>query len=103
MRAAPVAQIGLALGSWGAVQATCAGSAVAFGGIARDTISGLAMSGALGPALVTNATGYSLVYLLEIILLFLTIAVIGPLVRPSSAVIATNTMRGGLAGSHSPS
>jgi BCD family chlorophyll transporter-like MFS transporter len=48
MRAAPVAQIGLALGSWGAVQATCAGGAIAIGGVLRDAVSGLAMRGALG-------------------------------------------------------
>lgn len=97
MRAAPTQQIGLALGSWGAVQATCAGSAVAFGGIARDTISSMALAGKLGPALTTVATGYGVVYLIEIILLFATIAAIGPLVRPVTATIRSETMQGGLA------
>jgi BCD family chlorophyll transporter-like MFS transporter len=38
MRSAPRAQVGLALGAWGAVQATAAGIAVALGGIIRDLI-----------------------------------------------------------------
>ena len=41
MRSAPRAQVGLALGAWGAVQATAAGIAVALGGILRDLILGL--------------------------------------------------------------
>ncbi len=38
MRSAPRAQVGLALGAWGAVQATAAGIAVALGGVIRDLI-----------------------------------------------------------------
>jgi len=38
MRTAPREQVGLALGAWGAVQATAAGIAVALGGIIRDLI-----------------------------------------------------------------
>ncbi|TCZ65992.1 MFS transporter [Roseicella aquatilis] len=98
MRAAPVAQIGLALGSWGAVQATAAGSAVACGGVVRDMVSGLAMQGALGEALAGPVTGYALVYLLEIVLLFATIAVIGPLVRPLGGALQPDDVRIGLAG-----
>ena len=78
---------GLALGAWGAVQATAAGVAIAGGGAIRDVMSQLALDGRLGVALAGPATGYSIVYHIEIGLLFVTLAVIGPLVRrhaPSS-------------------
>jgi len=73
--------IGLALGAWGAVQATAAGLSIAFGGAARDFVSSLALQGSLGPALAVPVTGYSFVYYTEICLLFVTLAAIGPLVR----------------------
>ncbi|MDO9707457.1 MFS transporter [Paracraurococcus lichenis] len=98
MRAAPPAQIGLALGTWGAVQATCAGGAVAIGGVLRDAISGLAIRGALGEALAGPVTGYALVYLIEIALLFATIVAMGPLVRPIGNVLQPDHVRIGLAG-----
>ncbi|MBK1657882.1 MFS transporter [Paracraurococcus ruber] len=103
MRAAPPAQIGLALGTWGAVQATCAGGAIAIGGVLRDTVSGLALRGSLGEALATPVTGYVLVYLIEIVLLFATMAAIGPLVRPVGTSLhpdplQQNHVRIGLAG-----
>ncbi|MGJ5179195.1 PucC family protein [Bradyrhizobium oligotrophicum] len=72
---------GLALGAWGAVQATAAGVAIAGGGAIRDVMSQLALDGHLGVALAGPATGYSIVYHVEIALLFVTLAVIGPLVR----------------------
>jgi MFS transporter, BCD family, chlorophyll transporter len=74
---------GLALGTWGAVQASCAGLAIAAGGALRDIVSGLATQGTLGPALSSPATGYSFVYHLELYLLFATLIAIGPLVRPA--------------------
>jgi MFS transporter, BCD family, chlorophyll transporter len=67
---------GLALGAWGAVQATAAGLAVVTSGALHDGIGG-----DLGTALQQNATGYSFVYHLEIGLLFATLIAIGPLVR----------------------
>ncbi len=72
---------GLVLGAWGAAQATAAGLAVAFGGFLRDAVGHLAMSGRLGEALATPASGYSFVYHLEIGLLFVTLVALGPLVR----------------------
>jgi BCD family chlorophyll transporter-like MFS transporter len=72
---------GLALGAWGAAQATAAGVAVALGGALRDIVNGLANQGLLGSTLVTPATGYTIVYQLEIVLLFATLVAIGPLVR----------------------
>jgi BCD family chlorophyll transporter-like MFS transporter len=74
---------GLALGAWGAVQASCAGVAIAAGGALRDVVSGLATQGLLGPALGSPATGYSFVYHIELYLLFATLIAIGPLVRSS--------------------
>jgi MFS transporter, BCD family, chlorophyll transporter len=72
---------GLALGAWGAVQATSAGIAIALGGAVRDGVTSLAVHGSLGPALTGAATGYGAVYQIEIILLFATLVAIGPLVR----------------------
>ncbi|MBY0361711.1 MAG: PucC family protein [Phreatobacter sp.] len=71
---------GLALGAWGAVQASAAGLAIAFGGILRDVTSALAASGALGPALTGPAVGYGAVYHVELLLLFITLVALGPLV-----------------------
>ena len=73
---------GLALGAWGAVQATCAGGAIALGGAIRDGVSALAVHGALGPGLSTPGVGYSFVYHIELYLLFATLIALGPLVRP---------------------
>ena len=72
---------GLALGAWGAVQATCAGLAIGFGGAVRDLVSALAERGLLGSALTNPATGYSFVYHVELYLLFATLIALGPLVR----------------------
>jgi MFS transporter, BCD family, chlorophyll transporter len=44
-------------------------------------VSSMAEQGHLGAALAVPATGYSIVYHIEIALLFATLAVIGPLVR----------------------
>ena len=74
-------QIGLALGIWGAVQASAAGIAVASGGLIRDLVASFANRGVFGPELVNPATGYCAVYLIEIGLLFATLAAVGPLVR----------------------
>jgi BCD family chlorophyll transporter-like MFS transporter len=75
---------GLALGAWGAVQATATGLAVLAGGTLRDIVSGLATSGALGEVLAGPATGYSFVYHLEMLLLFATLIAVGPLARASA-------------------
>ena len=85
MARAQGAQVGLVLGVWGAVQASAAGTAIAMGGIVRDTVGGLAARGALGPALTDPAVGYAVVYHLEIMLLFATLVAVGPLVRPARA------------------
>ncbi|QHL91331.1 MFS transporter [Sphingomonas changnyeongensis] len=71
---------GIALGAWGAVQASAAGLAIAASGVARDGLSALALKGWFGAALADRATGYGAVYLIEILLLMLTLAILGPLV-----------------------
>jgi BCD family chlorophyll transporter-like MFS transporter len=75
---------GLALGAWGAAQATAAGVSTAIGGGVRDIVNGMATNGQLGEALSNPATGYSVVYHIEILLLFMTLAVLGPLVRTAT-------------------
>ncbi|WP_304610424.1 MULTISPECIES: BCD family MFS transporter [Sphingosinicellaceae] len=76
-------QSGLAIGAWGAVQASCAGVAIALAGIFRDVVTGMAMRGDLGTALTGPASAYGLLYGIEIILLFATLAAIGPLALPN--------------------
>jgi len=88
---------GLALGTWGAVQASAAGAAVAGGGVIRDAFTALASDGHLGVALSNPATGYSIVYHIEIALLFATLAVIGPLVRSRHTVAPRQQMQFGIA------
>jgi len=72
---------GIALGAWGAVQATAAGLAIATGGVLSDAIGAMARSGRLGHALAGPATGYSAVYLIEAALLLATILTVLPLAR----------------------
>ncbi|MEM8810995.1 MAG: PucC family protein [Pseudomonadota bacterium] len=72
---------GLALGAWGAAQATAAGVGVALGGGLRDFVGQVAQSGYLGAVLDTGTIGYSFVYHTEIALLFLTLITLGPLLR----------------------
>lgn len=71
---------GLALGAWGAVQATCAGFGIAIGGLLRDGIAALLQSGDQTASIAMRATGYGTVYILEIALLLIGLAAIGPLV-----------------------
>jgi MFS transporter, BCD family, chlorophyll transporter len=77
---------GLAIGAWGAVQATTAGVSIALGGALRDLVTALATHGVLGDALSSPATGYSFVYHIELYLMFATLVAIGPLVRAGRPV-----------------
>ena len=88
MPADGIAGRGLAMGAWGAAQATAAGLSIAIGGALCDTVNGYALSGALGEALATPATGYSFVYHLEIGLLFITLVALGPLVRVTGPTLS---------------
>jgi BCD family chlorophyll transporter-like MFS transporter len=74
MNHAPRDEAGLALGAWGAVQATAAGAGMALGGLGRDAVQALASRGWLGDAMNTPAAGYAAVYTAEIVLLLATAA-----------------------------
>ncbi|MEO0465002.1 MAG: PucC family protein [Pseudomonadota bacterium] len=80
---------GIALGAWGAVQATAAGVALALGGALKDATQSAVQSGWFGEGLNDTAISYSLVYHMEILLMFVTLAVLGPIAshtRSSSAI-----------------
>ena len=83
MNSAPKAQRGLALGAWGAVQATAAGIGVALGGIIRDTLSSIDGGGVLTP--------YLAVYMLEVILLIAAIVTMNALVKSSAGATPSHT------------
>lgn len=72
---------GLALGSWGAAQATSAGIGIALGGVLKDVVGEIAMSGGLGVGLRDPVIGYMFVYHFEILLIFITLATLGPLAQ----------------------
>ena len=78
---------GLALGAWGAAQATAAGISIAIGGTLRDAINHAALTGTLGEALNSPATGYASVYHVEIAMIFITLIAVGPLVTRSAAAV----------------
>ncbi|PHR96726.1 MAG: MFS transporter [Oceanobacter sp.] len=71
---------GLALGAWGAVQASCAGLGIALGGLIRDGMAYLALADGFGATLADRATGYGTVFFLEILLLLVTMVVLGPVI-----------------------
>jgi len=79
MQLAPPEHIGLAMGAWGAVQATAAGVGMAAGGLVRD-----------GVALVSNSVlGYSAVYGLEMVLLAITLWTMATM-TPTGSPMARN-------------
>jgi BCD family chlorophyll transporter-like MFS transporter len=75
MRMAPKEQVGLALGAWGAVQATAAGIGIASAGIIRDVVRALPVGDGLAAA-----TPYVVVFGLEIVFLALALGVVLPMV-----------------------
>lgn len=76
MRPAPADRIGLALGAWGAVQATAAGVGVALAGVVRDGL--VALPGTFGSGV---AGPYNTVFAIEAVILIVAIAFAVPLVR----------------------
>ena len=76
LRAAPRNRIGLALGSWGAVQATAAGIGVALAGIVPDVVVGLDSAGTLA-----SYTPYNTVFGLEIVFLLIAVVIAVPVAR----------------------
>ncbi len=86
MNRAPKEQAGLALGSWGAVQATAVGVAMAASGAIRDLVNwAWGMSDGLW-GMPSVAMGYVTVYAIEIALLTITLVATLPMMRsqPSS-------------------
>jgi BCD family chlorophyll transporter-like MFS transporter len=79
IRSAPRNRTGLALGAWGAVQATAAGIGIALAGIVRDLIVGF--HAGTGSA---SQTPYTVVFTIEIVFLLLAIGVMIPLVKSFS-------------------
>ncbi len=73
MNLAPPDQTGLAMGAWGAVQATAAGIGVALGGLLRDGVA----------QWTDSVTGYTTVYGIEVLMLILTLVAMRPLLRNS--------------------
>jgi BCD family chlorophyll transporter-like MFS transporter len=88
MRAAPRAQIGLALGAWGAVQATAAGVAVALGGVIRDAIAAMPNAPEMRPE-----APYTPVFALEFAFLALTLGVFFVLRRREAGLFQTTHYR----------
>ncbi|MEM8776587.1 MAG: PucC family protein [Pseudomonadota bacterium] len=82
IRRAPKDQIGLSLGTWGAVQATAAGLSVALAGILRDIIVGSPALSGLSPH-----APYNFVFTIEIA--FLVAAVVMAYRLSSGPVVAT--------------
>ena len=87
MQRAPRSQAGLAIGAWGAVQATAVGIGMAMSGAIRDVVNlaGDATSGVWG--LGENANGYFTVYAIEIALLVVTLIAVAPLMRKGLAPV----------------
>ena len=72
---APKGQVGMALGAWGAVQATAAGAGAAIGGALRDIGRGLDLAD-IWPLVIS---GYVLVYMIEMVLLAAALVIMVPL------------------------
>ena len=89
MRSAPREQIGLALGTWGAAQATAAGIGVALAGIVRDIVVGLQSETGN-----SAQTPYNTVFMIEVISLVAVLFVIWPMVRRASSRIEINRSNG---------
>jgi BCD family chlorophyll transporter-like MFS transporter len=97
MAIADTASAGVALGAWGAVQATAAGLAIAASGAIKDIVARLGADGALGPAFIDPVASYNAVYHIEIVLLFATLAAVGPLAGRSLSEPDTRVSGFGLA------
>ncbi|WP_295445404.1 BCD family MFS transporter [uncultured Thiodictyon sp.] len=88
---------GLALGAWGAVQATAAGTAVGISGVMKDVITNFAGHHAsFGLSVSPPSLGYGSVYSLEILLLIATLPVIVSLARGPATRLAVGETRIGL-------
>jgi BCD family chlorophyll transporter-like MFS transporter len=86
MRSAPKDRVGLALGAWGAAQATSAGVGVAMAGIVRDVIVGIQ-----GPVGNAAHAPYNVVFIIEALSLMAAILVIWPIARQAKRRINIKT------------
>jgi len=93
MNHAPEEQRGLALGSWGAVQATAAGLAMALGAVIRDLVAASFADSHSLPGISAAAAGYTAVYSIEVTLLAITVVTMAKMLRsvraPGSSVGST--------------
>jgi MFS transporter, BCD family, chlorophyll transporter len=87
---------GLALGAWGAVQATANGLAMAIGGSMRDVVSGMAGGGVFGPDLTGPEVGYIAVYGFEILLLAGALVMLVPMALKGDGGVARDSSKIGL-------
>ena len=81
MNLAPKSQVGLAMGAWGAVQATSAGVALVLGGVLRDLMA----------SITSSSTGYWFVYSIEWLLLVLTLWAMQPLLHTRLSPLSAHT------------
>lgn len=88
---------GIVVGAWGAVQSTAMGCSLLAAGLIKNGVNSLALDGRLGEAMMTRASGYLTVYAFEIVLLFVCLAVIGPLTGLRYRASGSGDMRLGLA------
>jgi MFS transporter, BCD family, chlorophyll transporter len=70
---------GLALGAWGAVQATSAGLAMAVAGVIRDSITNAEIRNGVALGETSHSLGYVATYLVAVVGLFVLLVVLGPL------------------------
>jgi MFS transporter, BCD family, chlorophyll transporter len=96
MRLGKLSDNGIAIGAWGAVQATAAGLGIAFGGLIRDGVNS-AVGVVAGQAMSAPLAGYAVVYHIEIALLFAGLIAIGPLVGRDRYLKPEHPSRFGLA------
>lgn len=86
-------QHGIALGAWGAVFATAEGLSFAVSGLAKDWLSHLVANQTFGSRITSAAAPYTAVYVLEIVVLFATLAALGKLGRRAAAEQAVDSTR----------
>jgi BCD family chlorophyll transporter-like MFS transporter len=91
MNEAPRSEAGLALGAWGAVQATAAGLAMAISGVLRDVVTWLLGGREAVSELAAVTGGYLSVYAVEIVLLLATVIAIVPLIRASARRLSVSS------------
>jgi BCD family chlorophyll transporter-like MFS transporter len=82
MNQAPAEQRGLALGAWGAAQASAAGVAVALSGVIRDVVANYSAQQVFNTSslFTSSALGYVTVYGIEIALLIIALGAMMPLI-----------------------